>query len=547
MVQIAPTAPRAPRYKERSRISNNLVDLRNATMSSEKNYKPTVVSKVGVIRGVKANDGSYDMFMGIPFGRVLEDNPFGIAAPYPKFDHIFDANDDSAASPQQEEYTHTIIGSLDCLHLNIYVPHSKTPLAVIIWIFGGRYAIGFPGRFIYGPKYFMANQVILVTMNYRQGPYGFLCTNTPKIPGNQGLKDILLGLRWVKDNISEFGGDVNNITVFGESSGAMAIDLFLTLDETLFHKAILMSGTALRPLVVKKYDHTIQIRLAERLGFKTKDPNEAVAFLAKIHPHLVIKASEELRIIYRPCIEKNFEEVEQLIPNYPIRMPLKNLKGIPIMAGFCDAETMYRHYLKTPDEFGSDIIKIYLDTIFDLDNHRWAKDIVRQFYLGDEEFSREMLWEIIDFDSDISFIHPMQRRIKQFIENGAKVYQYLFKYCGDRNFVKKRARITEGGACHADEIAYLFDISYEETPSKTDQLVIDRMTAMWANFAKYGDPTPVVSPLLPLKWSPLTADHAHCMVIDSELTTISRPFHDRMAFWDLFYKVFGHKLRDLEK
>lgn len=105
----------------------------------------------------------------------------------------------------------------------------------MIHIHGGGFSIGFAGRFAYGPSFLVKHDVILVTLNYRLGPYGFMCLHTPEVPGNQGLKDQLIALRWIRDNIESFGGDANVITVLGGSAGARSIDLhLLSRHEKLF-------------------------------------------------------------------------------------------------------------------------------------------------------------------------------------------------------------------------------------------------------------------------------------------------------------------------
>ncbi|CAH2226367.1 jg8076, partial [Pararge aegeria aegeria] len=103
-------------------------------------------------------------------------------------------------------------------------------------------------------------------------------------------------------------------------------------------------------------------------------------------------------------------------------------------------------------------------------------------------------------------------------------------------------------AAHSDEIGYLFDLSYEdETPSAADQLVIDQMTTLWTNFAKFGDPTPETTELLPVKWSPISENSYTYLSIDRELTVATRPYHERMAFWELFFDVNAEKLKGYQQ
>ncbi|XP_050667231.1 esterase B1-like [Leptidea sinapis] len=139
----------------------------------------------GLVQGIPAEDGDYVMYMGIPYAEVDRENPFGTAIPNPKFDGIFLANDDTAICPQVNQFTNTITGSLDCLHVNVYVPNTTAKLPVFVWIYGGAMVRGFASRFLYGPKFLVRHDVILVTLNYRLGPYGFMCLGTDKVPVTQ--------------------------------------------------------------------------------------------------------------------------------------------------------------------------------------------------------------------------------------------------------------------------------------------------------------------------------------------------------------------------
>ncbi|XP_050360135.1 cholinesterase 2-like [Nymphalis io] len=510
---------------------------------------PLVDTQQGLIRGLRADDGDYSMFLGIPYARVDEDNPFGKSTPHPKFDDIFEAYDDSAICPQVEEFGNTIVGSLDCLHLNVYVPNkasSRNKLPVLVWIYGGGFTIGFANRYLYGPKFLVQHDVILVTLNYRLGPYGFMCLDTPEVPGNQGLKDQLLGMRWVKENIGYFGGDTNKITLMGESAGAASVEYHLySNQERLFNQAILQSGSALSPWALVESDPTVPLKIAERLGYQTEDLSEALAFLKGIDTKLVIAATSELDLGFRACVEKQFDDDEGFLTEHPQNVDVPKVRNMPVLSGFNSNEDLVNYAYKTADEYLS-VFNNLLKTTFNYDDDFTAmEDIVRHFYIGDEEVSDEVKGSITDFSSDFRFTYPVQRSLKKFLENGAKdIFQYVFSYSGGRNFAKTIENVTGDGASHADEIGYLFDLSYDKaTPSEDDQRIIDQMTTLWTNFVKYGNPTPETTELLPLKWIPITNETYNYLDIDKELSLKKRPFHDRLAFWELFYQVNEDKLK----
>ncbi|KAJ0182449.1 hypothetical protein K1T71_001818 [Dendrolimus kikuchii] len=502
---------------------------------------PLVDTKVGLIRGLAASDGEYSMFMGIPYATVDKEIPFGPSIPHPVFDEIFEAYDDSAICPQTEEFNNTIVGTLDCLHLNIYVPNTATSQnrrPVLVWIYGGGFSIGFAGRFLYGPRFLVRHNIILVTLNYRVGPYGFMCLDIDKVPGNQGLKDQLLALKWIKNNIEAFGGDPNQITIFGESAGGVSVDLQLYYnDETLFNKVIMQSGSASSTWAVTEPDYTYPVKLANELNFVTTDINEALTFLSTVETNLVISAAAKLGRL-APCVEKIFDGVERFITDYPINIQPK-MQNIPVLLGFNKDEWLSKYAFLEPEDYERlDIFNSYMKTLFINEDYETFANVVKQFYIGDEPISDKVMWRLIEFDSDDYFIHPAVRSIPKYIENGASnVYYYKFSYDGNRNFVKDRVNITIAGVAHADEISYLFDVSYmRDEPSSKDQYIIDAMTMMWANFAKYGNPTPEINNLLPVKWEPATSEMMYCLEIDSELKMLNRPLNDRMAFWDILYK-----------
>jgi para-nitrobenzyl esterase len=142
--------------------------------------------------------------------------------------------------------------SEDCLYLNVWTPGlggAKRP--VMVWIHGGGFAIGAGSQAIYNGARLAARDVVVVTINYRLGAFGFLDWSQaagPRLPGSgtEGLGDQILALDWVKRNISAFGGDPENVTIFGESAGAMSVGALLAspVARGLFHKAVAQSGAA---------------------------------------------------------------------------------------------------------------------------------------------------------------------------------------------------------------------------------------------------------------------------------------------------------------
>ncbi|CAG2063575.1 unnamed protein product, partial [Timema podura] len=155
---------------------------------------------------------------------------------------------------------------------------------VMFWIHGGSFQSGSGSSKFYGPDYIVAEDVVLVTINYRLGVLGFLDVEGSDVVANNGLRDQVMALRWVRDNISQFGGDPENVTIFGESAGATSVHALLLApsSEGLFHKAIAQSGTVLLCQVKSTVSNQRAFRLGKALGCETKDPQKLVEFLRTI-------------------------------------------------------------------------------------------------------------------------------------------------------------------------------------------------------------------------------------------------------------------------
>ncbi|CAG7835930.1 unnamed protein product [Allacma fusca] len=211
-------------------------------------------------------DGSdFDEWLGIPYGKPpVGELRFQSPQPAEKWEGVRDGSNYGAQCPQPSMISFdgsSYNGDEDCLSLNVHSPKITLQklLPVMVWIHGGAFQFGSSSE--YRPIFFMDEDVVVVTINYRLNAFGFLNIGDKNIRGNMGLKDQVLALKWVKQNIEAFGGDSNKITVFGESAGGVSTHYLLLSPSTkgLFHKAISQSGVASQPWgsdtteVAKKY------------------------------------------------------------------------------------------------------------------------------------------------------------------------------------------------------------------------------------------------------------------------------------------------------
>lgn len=205
----------------------------------------------GIVRG-QSSDG-IDRFFGIPYAAAPV-GPLRFAAPlaHPGWDGVRDASRVGPNAPHRLKAfpgldVAPLIGTGwregdDYLNLNIWAPASGDKLPVMIFVHGGGFVVGSNHATVQDGSAFARDGVICVAINYRMGVDGFL--PIPGVPTNLGLRDILFACRWVQDNIAAFGGDPANVTIFGESAGAMAIADLITspLAKGLFKRAIVQSG-----------------------------------------------------------------------------------------------------------------------------------------------------------------------------------------------------------------------------------------------------------------------------------------------------------------
>ena len=183
-------------------------------------------------------------------------------------------------------------GTEDCLYLNIYTPatNGTSALPVMFWLHGGGFNFGTSGYF--GARYVMDRDFILVTVNYRIGVFGFLSTGDEVVPGNMGLKDQSLALRWVSKNIRHFGGDPQRITLAGLSAGAASVHYhYLSpMSKRLFRNGISFSGTSLAPWAYSPNSTEKTNKFACTLNCTTDSTVEMIRCLKSLSTKTIMEA-----------------------------------------------------------------------------------------------------------------------------------------------------------------------------------------------------------------------------------------------------------------
>ena len=226
----------------------------------------------------------------------------------------------------------------DCLQLNVFTPDADTAKRpVLVWIHGGGFQGGTGGTPVYdGSNLARRGDVVVVTVNYRVGALGWLNLNElthGRIPasGNEGLLDQIEALRWIGDNVGAFGGDPGNVTVFGESAGAMSVGALLASPPAkgLFHRGILISGAT---STANTLDRAVEVAdgLLHKMGLSPKDD---VHKLMALDPEALIEAAAGYRaagggMSFQPCMDGN------VLAEFPLDAVRGGAAdGIPILVG----------------------------------------------------------------------------------------------------------------------------------------------------------------------------------------------------------------------
>lgn len=219
----------------------------------------------------------------------------------------------------------------------------------MVWIHGGAWLGGSNHHLFYGPGYILDHDVILVTINYRVGALGFLSSETEDCPGNFGLKDQVEALRWVKKHISSFGGNPNDVTIFGESAGGASISYLLQSEKPkgLFHKAIQQSGTIFNSWAQPLHSGVARgraLKMAQLFNCDNskEDWKKIIECLRKVDATKMISKTREFTewngypyFVFQPVIEPSHDEA--FIVQRPRDVPLESL-NIPLLTGVTTAE-----------------------------------------------------------------------------------------------------------------------------------------------------------------------------------------------------------------
>ena len=418
--------------------------------------------------------------------------------------------------------------SEDCLTLNICSKDIKTKKPVMIWIHGGALVTGGSSSIMYDLKHLANRGVVVVSINYRLGPLGFLrlddVTNgRVNSSGNEGLIDQRNAIKWVKDNISSFGGDPNNIIIFGESAGSWSCNLQIAAgDDNLFQKAICQSGGLDAIASQEKADQWAELFIEqfEKDGHKVSD-------LRSCDWELIINSAKKLK-------HSALSDGKRWI--FP------EVGFLPVI----DNKFIKDDYLKT---HSSSSIHLIAGTT--LDEYKLWSTFHPRIGKNDEEYITRRLSKMFE-SSKLSEVISAYREYLKISELGDIYSAILTDICfgiPTHNTLQKKegnsfgylfstqSEILRGklGCFHASELPYVFGVHskkpYSSWGPKESQEISDNFQIPWTNFSKTNDPS-----FGDFSWSNYN-DSFELALIGNKVRALRNPFLERYELIEK-YKIF---------
>uniref|UniRef100_A0A182JVC2 Carboxylic ester hydrolase n=1 Tax=Anopheles christyi TaxID=43041 RepID=A0A182JVC2_9DIPT len=507
----------------------------------------------------------YVSFQGIPYAKPpVGELRFKDPAPPQNWTQILDCTEQCDPCFHFDRRVNKIVGSEDSLKLNIFTKTIKPtkPVPVMVYIYGGGFVEGTSGTELYGPDYLIEKDIILVTFNYRLGALGFLCCQSPTagVPGNAGLKDQRLALKWVRDNIASFGGDPNAVTLFGHSAGGASVQYhtIAEVSKNLFHRAIIMSGSTMCSWALTPQRNWPE-KLAKAIGWQGEGGEEAaLQFLRQASPESIVDHQEKLfgpqeiqeglLSPFAPTIEPYESEV-CFIPRSPFEMSRTAWgNSIDIMIGGTSEEGLILLpkvkpqlplMLQDPRLF---VGNVPFHLKLSLEQRMAFGEQLKQLYYPDSTPSMDNLDGFVNMASDRIFWHDLHRTILSRANYASTSKTYVYRFCVDSTFFNHyRIHMVDPnarGTSHADEISYLFsNIFAQPLDANTfEYRAIQYLVDIFTNFATKSDPN--CDSTANLSWIavPKMAPPYNCLNISNDgVEVVELPEAKRLQLWDSFY------------
>lgn len=443
----------------------------------------------GLVEGVVLDaDSGLRVYRGIPFAAPpVGDLRWKAPQPAQKWDGVRECTDFGAACPQQGTLAQMMGETLpelseDCLYLNIWTAakDANAKLPVMVWIHGGGLTLGWGNQKGYDGAAFAERGVVLVSINYRLGPFGYLAhpalskESERGVSGNYGFLDQLAALKWVQRNIAGFGGNPDNVLIFGESAGGTSVNVLCAspLSKGLFHRAIAESAWITDTNFAHLTRPSPRVASAETLGIEWAE--------SVLDGKAIGNALQSLRAI---TAEKILEKTGS---DYPVAVTIdgwfmpdssRNIfangkqQDVPLIAGTNkDEGTMFAAFLPstTPEQFRASTREIYGDH---------ADAVLSLYPLTDK---KDLAAAKNQFITDGWFVHGTRGMLQGMEKVSSKAYQY--------HFTRRTKAPPAWGAHHGYELGYVFNNLGPAQQEDADEELAEAMIRYWVQFAETGDP-----------------------------------------------------------
>jgi para-nitrobenzyl esterase len=417
----------------------------------------------------------------------------------------------------------------NCLTLNIWTPGTdKKRRPVMFWIHGGNFRYGSSAQVTYtGIPLAKRGNIVLVTINYRLGPLGFLYI--PDKTVNVGMLDQVAALKWVHDNIEAFGGDPDNITIFGESAGATSVITLLAMPmaKGLFHRAIAQSTS----FYFASHQESGSKKLISRLGIEQGDIESLqkidINKMNRIHRKMALEAySTQETTPFSPVVDG------KILPEDPLKAIKKGYAAnIPLLIGTTQEEMKFYHaFLPSLPEFNSEKLFNRIKRIVNELGHNEdkAKKLIANYIEAREgKFSTDPQ-EILDaILTDVTFRIITIRIAEAQGKHQPNTYTYMFTWPSPMMGGKL-------GACHAVDVAFTFGTLYIPGTEKycgkgkDADILSEKIMDSWITFARSGNPNNENIP----DWPAYDANKRATMLLGKEIKVVNAPFDKERAAWD---------------
>lgn len=527
----------------------------------------TVSTKYGDIEGFKlpypnasGPFKSVSKFLGVPFA-APPTGEFRFKAPQPvkgwkpdvkeakRHGNICMQNERIARWVKMFQATNVSF-SEDCLYLDVYSPNVSLSLPVMAYIHGGGYQ---SGTAITSQSDILALKgVVVVIIQYRLGAFGFLTTGDSAAPGNFGMLDQVEALKWIRDNIVNFGGNPDKVTIFGESAGGSSVSLHLLspVSKGLFHQVIAESGVDLSPFAIQRGSFGLRFakELANKLSCPSNDHNVMVdcirgkqaAEVQSVVEKMVFSFIDEIH--FAPVVDKKF------LHDTP-----KNLRSegkftkVPLMICFTSQEGSYFlgsfvnnsfHLMQSVSNGVSPaLFKSFLSGFAHAKKNRedtanLVRDALEFMYTPwpDNSDKFALRSQLVDLIGDYLFVAP-SHEVADIHSQFAPVYMYEFAHAPKYSVVRTEPWM---GVPHAENVPFDFGLQFlpqfRSFSTAADRNVSFLIMAMYANFARSGDPAANGVP-----WERYNSTHRAYLRVGTTPQTTAAFYPRRMAFWNDYH------------